>query len=433
MNYAECLDYLFNSLPMYQRIGGAAYKENLDNTIALMEHLKHPEKKFQSIHIAGTNGKGSVAHNLASIYYEAGFKTGLYTSPHLKDFRERIRVNGEKIPQRCVIEFVKKNQPVFEKLKPSFFEMTVAMAFWHFAKQKVDIAIIEVGMGGRLDSTNVITPQLSIITNISQDHTQFLGSTIEDIAREKAGIIKEGVPVIIGETQPKTAAIFIQTAKEKNAPIVFADQMFIMRKEKTLLEKDGFWMTFSTKTNDNIVRRYVTPLTGMYQLDNFRTLLTACQHIGKTKLSDGSIKDGITNCITNTGFAGRWQVLQQQPLCLADVGHNSAGIQHVVEQIPIIPHNKLHIIFGIVSDKDLTQILPLLPKHATYYFCKANIPRGLDQDELREKASEYELKGKSYSSVRRAYNAAKKVAKKYDLIFVGGSAFTVAEVLPAGY
>ena len=429
MNYTECLAYLYNSLPMYQRVGAAAYKANLDNMVALMEHMKHPEKKFQAIHVAGTNGKGSVSHNLASIYHEAGFKTGLYTSPHLKDFRERIRLSGEKIPQRYVLEFTKKYKSLFDEIRPSFFEMTVAMAYWYFAKKQVDIAIIEVGMGGRLDSTNIITPQLSIITNISLDHTQFLGSTVEDIAKEKGGIIKEGVPVIIGETQPKTAEIFIQIAREKNAPIFFADQLYQTRREKTLLEKDGFWMTFGVKSIDNICRRYVTPLTGLYQLNNFRTVLSACRIVGKTRFSDGSIKDGITNCITNTGLLGRWQVLNQQPLCIADIGHNAAGIQYVAEQFSIIQHNKLYIVLGVVNDKDVSQILSLLPKNAQYYFCKANIPRGLDAEELQSKALEFGLNGKAYASVKRAYNAAKKTARKNDLVFVGGSTFTVAEVL----
>ena len=429
MNYTECLAYLYNSLPMYQRIGGAAYKANLDNMIALMEHIKHPEKKFQSIHVAGTNGKGSVSHNLASIYQEAGFKTGLYTSPHLKDFRERIRINGEKIPQRFVLEFVKKYKSFFEELSPSFFEITVAMAYWYFAKQKVDIAIIETGMGGRLDSTNVITPQLSIITNVSLDHTQFLGNTFEEIAREKAGIIKEGVPVIIGETQPKSAGVFTKIAKEKNAPIVFADQLYQTRKEKTLLEKDGFWMTFNIKSNDNVTRRYVTPLTGLYQLNNFRTILTACRVVSTTNFSDGSIKDGITNCVTNTGLMGRWQVLQQQPLCIADIGHNEAAIQYIVEHLVQIPHDKLYIVLGFTDDKDVSQILSILPKNALYYFCKANIPRGLDAEILCEKAKELGLKGKAYSTVKRAYTAAKKTAKKTDLVFIGGSTFTVAEVV----
>ena len=429
MNYTECLTYLFDSLPMYQRIGGAAYKDNLDNTIALMGRLKNPHKKFQSIHIAGTNGKGSVAHNLASIYQEAGFKTGLYTSPHLRDFRERIRINGEKIPQKYVLEFTKKHKLFFDELKPSFFEMTVAMAFWYFAKKRVDIAIIEAGMGGRLDSTNVITPKLSIITNVSYDHTQFLGTTLRDIAREKGGIIKENTPVIIGEIQPETAEVFIQIAKEKNAPIIFADELLQTRKHKTSLKENGFWMTFISKTNDNLSRKFVTPLTGIYQLNNFKTLLAACGVVGKTIFTDNYIKEGIENCITNTGFMGRWQVLQQRPLCIADIAHNLSGMQYVVEQLMQTPHEKLFIVLGMVKDKDITQILSILPKTAFYCFCKANIPRALDQYELQSQAQEFGLKGKAYSSVKRAYNAARKTARKHDLVFVGGSAFTVGEVV----
>ena len=429
MNYTECLAYLYDNLPMYQRIGAAAYKENLDNTIALMEHLKHPEKKFKSIHIAGTNGKGSVAHNLASIYQEAGFKTGLYTSPHLVDFRERIRINGEKITKKFVSDFVKKNRPFLDEVRPSFFEMTVAMAFSYFAHQKVDIAIIEVGMGGRLDSTNVITPQLSIITNIGYDHTQFLGNTLKDIAREKAGIIKENVPVVIGEIQPETAEVFIQIAKEKNAPIIFADEVLQTKKYKLMLKEDGFWLTFKVKTNDNVSRKYVTPLAGDYQINNFKTIFTACDVIGKTTLSDNDIRNGIENCVANTDFMGRWQVLQQRPLCIVDVAHNLSGMQYVAEQLVQIPHENLYFVLGMVSDKDITQILSLLPKHATYFFCKPDIPRGLDAEELQIKAEELGLNGKVYSSVKRAYTAAKRTARKNDLVFISGSTFTVAEVM----
>jgi dihydrofolate synthase/folylpolyglutamate synthase len=429
MNYTDCLAYLYDNLPMYQRIGAAAYKENLDNTIALMEHLKHPEKKFKSIHIAGTNGKGSVSHNLASIYQEAGFKTGLYTSPHLVDFRERIRVNGEQITKKFVGDFVKKNKSFLDELRPSFFEMTVAMAFSYFAQQKVDIAIIEVGMGGRLDSTNVITPQLSIITNIGYDHMQFLGNTLKDIAREKAGIIKENVPVVIGEILPETAEVFIQAAKEKNAPIIFADEVLQTRKHKLLLKEDGFWLTFKVKTNDNVSRKYVTQLAGDYQISNFKTIFTACDVIGKTILSDNDVKNGIENCIVNTNLMSRWQVLQQRPLCIVDVAHNLSGMQYVAEQLVQTPHENLYIVLGMVSDKDITQILSILPKQATYFFCKPDIPRGLDAGELQSKAEEFGLDGKVYSSVKRAYTAAKRTARKNDLVFVGGSTFTVAEVM----
>ena len=428
MNYSECINYLYNSLPVYQRIGAPAYKANLNNTIALMQHLQNPETKFPSIHIGGTNGKGSVSHNLASIYQEAGYKTGLYTSPHLKDFRERIRINGKKISKKFIVDFTEKNKSFFEEINPSFFEMTVAMAFMYFAKEQVDIAIVEVGMGGRLDSTNVIKPQLSIITNISRDHTQFLGNTLQDIAREKAGIIKENTPVIIGETQTETEEIFIQTAKEKNAPIVFADKLFQTEKEKTLLKHDGFWMKFTAKTQDKPYEKYISPLAGTYQLNNFKTILAACQFTEKKKLTKKQIKDGIKNCIFNTNLMGRWQVLQQQPLSIADTGHNEAGIKLIVEQLSQLKYDKLHIVLSMVNDKDISKILSLLPKTAIYYFCKANIPRGLNPHELQSKAQEFGLNGKVYASVKKAYNTAKLTAQKNDLIFAGGSTFTVAEV-----
>jgi dihydrofolate synthase/folylpolyglutamate synthase len=430
MTYIECIDYLYNSLPVYQRTGGAAYKANLDNTIALMKYLDNPEKKFHSIHVAGTNGKGSVSHILASIYQEAGYKTGLYTSPHLKDFRERIRINGKKISQKFVIDFTEKHKLYFEELQPSFFEMSVAMAFLYFAQEQVDIAIIEVGMGGRLDSTNVISPQLSIITNISYDHTQFLGNTLVDIAREKGGIIKQNIPVIIGETQPETLTVFQQMAAEKQSPIMFADQLFEVEQIKTDLKSDGFWMYFKVMSHDGSLNKtFVTPLAGAYQLNNLKTIFAACQMTGKKKLPEKHIKNGVKNCIANTGLMGRWQVLQQSPLCIADTGHNQAGIKYVSEQIAQIPCNNLHIVLSMVNDKDLKQILLLLPQHAKYYFCKANIPRGLDPYLLRDKAQEFNLRGKAYSSVKRAYSAAKRTAGKNDLIFVGGSNFTVAEVL----
>jgi dihydrofolate synthase/folylpolyglutamate synthase len=430
MTYKECLDYLFNNLPVYQRIGAAAYKADLNNTIALMKHLDNPEKKFKSIHVAGTNGKGSVSHNLASIFQEAGYKTGLYTSPHLKDFRERIRANGKKINRQFVIDFTQSNQTFFEQLHPSFFEMTVGMAFQYFAQQKVDIAIIEVGMGGRLDSTNVITPQLSIITNISYDHTQFLGNTLQDIAKEKAGIIKENIPVVIGETQKETENVFKEIAKEKHAEIIFADQCFDIKKEETVLKDNQFWMNFEAKNkNSKQYKEYITPLAGNYQLHNFKTILAACQWIGTDILNEKSIQSGIKNCIQNTGLMGRWQVLQINPLCIADTGHNKAGIIHICEQLKQLSYDKLHFVISMVNDKNVTEILSLLPKDAIYYFCKANIPRGLDANLLHQEAQEVGLQGKVYRSAKGAFQAAKRNAKSNDLIFVGGSTFTVAEVL----
>ena len=430
MTYSECLNYLFNSLPVYQRVGAAAYKADLNNTHALMHHFKHPENTFKSIHVAGTNGKGSVSHNLASIFQEAGYKTGLYTSPHLRDFRERIRINGQKIRKEFVIDFTKSNRAFFEQLRPSFFEMTVAMAFAYFAKEKVDIAIVETGMGGRLDSTNVITPQLSIITNISYDHTQFLGDSLCAIAREKAGIIKEHVPVVIGETQLQTQTIFIETAKEKHAEITFADQIIDVEEENTLLKNNTFVFSFKAKKKtSNQVNRYVSPLAGTYQLNNFKTVLAACRCISSDILTEKSIQMGIKNCVKNTGLMGRWQVLQENPLCIADTGHNRAGITLICEQIKKMRYEKLHIVISMVNDKNTAEILSILPKDARYYFCKANIPRGLDVDILYKEAQQVGLQGAIYPSVHEAFNAAKRNAQAKDLVFVGGSTFTVAEVV----
>ena len=430
MTYQECLDYLFNSLPLYQRIGAAAYKADLNNTIALMEHFDNPENKFKSIHVAGTNGKGSLSHNLASVFQEAGYKTGLYTSPHLKDFRERIRINGKKISEQFVIDFTQSNQSFFEQLHPSFFEMIVAMAFVYFAQQKVDIAIIETGMGGRLDSTNVITPQLSIITNISYDHTQFLGNTLQDIAREKAGIIKENVPVVIGETHPQTKNVFKEIAEEKHAKVTFADQFFDVEKEKTTLEENQFLMYFKAKKKDSKeYKQYITPLAGNYQLHNFKTILAACQCMGNDILAEESISLGIKNCIKNTFLMGRWQVLQENPLCIADTGHNKAGITHICQQLKQMSYNKLHFVISMVNDKNAAEILSLLPEDAIYYFCKADIPRGLNANLLFQEAQQVGLQGAIYPSVKEAFEAAKRNAKTDDLVFVGGSTFTVAEVV----
>jgi dihydrofolate synthase/folylpolyglutamate synthase len=430
MTYSECLDYLFNSLPVYQRIGAAAYKADLNNTHALMQHFEHPENKFKSIHVAGTNGKGSVSHNLASIFQEAGYKTGLYTSPHLRDFRERIRVNGHKICESFVIDFTKSNRAFFEQLRPSFFEMTVAMAFVYFATENVDIAIVETGMGGRLDSTNVITPQLSIITNISYDHTQFLGDSLCAIAKEKAGIIKEHVPVVIGETQPETKEIFIETAKEKQAEIIFADQLFDVEEENTVLENNNFLAFFKAKNKMSTrFTHYVSPLAGKYQLNNFKTVLAACRCIGSDILPEKFIQAGIKNCVKNTELMGRWQVLQENPLCIADTGHNKAGITLICKQIKQMQYDTLHFVISMVNDKNTAEILSILPKDAMYYFCKANIPRGLDVDILYKEAQQAHLQGAIYHSVNEAFNAAKKNAKAQDLVFVGGSTFTVAEVV----
>jgi dihydrofolate synthase/folylpolyglutamate synthase len=422
MTFPQCLEYLYNKLPVYQRIGAAAYKADLENIVKLLSHFGNPHLHFKSIHVGGTNGKGSISHNLASIFQEAGYKTGLYTSPHLKDFRERIRINGEMIPKKYVIDFTKNNQSLFEAIKPSFFEMTVAMAFQYFAQQKIDIAIVEVGMGGRLDSTNVIQPLLSVISNISYDHQQFLGNTLEDIAGEKGGIIKENTPVVIGETQAETTAIFTEIAQQKHAPIFFADKHIgiehqIFPKFDVLLD------------NKLIYRNLTSPLRGIYQEKNIKTVLAACTVLGEAMIPKSAVKRGLKNCVTNTHLMGRWQTLQENPLCIADTGHNEAGIGFVCRQLAQTPHNQLHFVLSMVNDKDIEKILVLLPKDAVYYFCMVFIPRGLDADLLQKSAQRFDLQGKVYLSVRRAYLSAKRAAKKDDLVFVGGSNFTVAEVV----
>jgi len=404
MNYQQTLDYLYSQLPIYQRIGKAAYKADLNNTIAICDVLGNPQNDFKSIHIAGTNGKGSTAHILASILQSSGLKVGLYTSPHLKDFRERIRINGEMITQDKVCEFVENYKTDFEKIRPSFFEMTVALAFDYFAGQGVDVAVIETGLGGRLDSTNIITPVLSVITNIGIDHTEFLGDTLEVIAGEKAGIIKENIPVVIGEKQEEIKQVFLAIAKGKNAKLFFTE------KEVEKLETD---------------------LSGHYQKKNIITALKCIDvinHIG-FNITDWQVKEGLKNVVKNTGLLGRWQVLSRSPLIICDAAHNVEGLVEILAQIPLTPHEVLHFVLGMVKDKDIDPMLKLLPENAVYYFCKADIPRGLDQNELREKAKKYNLSGKAYSSVNEALKNAKSNAKRDDLVFVGGSSFVVAEVV----
>lgn len=405
MNYPETLDYLFGQLPMYQRIGNAAYKANLDNTYYLSELLNHPEKRFKSVHIAGTNGKGSTSHMLASIFQEAGYKVGLYTSPHLKDFRERIKINGEMISENEVIDFVKEYKNEFEKIQLSFFEWTVGLAFHYFANQKVDIAIVETGLGGRLDSTNIVTPEVAVITNISMDHTQFLGDTLAKIAAEKAGIIKSTIPVVIGETQPAIKHVFIEKAKQLNAPIQFADE-------------------YPTQ-------EYESDLKGIYQQKNKKTVVATIQILQKLgwKIAANHIKKGLLNVVENTGLMGRWQVLNNQPLTVCDTGHNEAGIKLILAQLSKQQFEKLHVVLGVVNDKDITNILALLPNNAIYYFCQAKIPRALDVHTLAEKATAVGLSGKIFSTVEAAYQAARKNASTDDMIFIGGSTFVVAEVV----
>lgn len=405
MNYQQTLDYLFQQLPMYQRVGNAAYKTDLQNTIELCEILGNPQHKFKSIHIAGTNGKGSTSHMLASILQEAGYKVGLYTSPHLKDFRERIKVDGETISEGEVIEFVNLYKNNFEQINLSFFEWTVGLAFDYFANQKVDIAIIETGLGGRLDSTNVVSPELSIITNIGLDHTQFLGDTLPLIAKEKAGIIKANVQVVIGETQIETKDVFIDKAQSLSSPILFADQQNI--------------------------KLYNSDLKGLYQQKNMTTALCSIESLKKNgwDISNQKIEAGLQNIVKNTGLLGRWQVLQDIPKVICDTGHNEDGVRYITKQLLQEVYNKLHIVFGAVNDKSLSSVLKLLPKDAEYYFCQANIPRALNVNELYRQASEIGLKGFVYSSVAEALNNAKDKADNEDLIFVGGSTFVVAEVI----
>ena len=402
MNYQQTLEYLFSRLPVYQKEGKSAYKANIGNIITASKILRNPHKKFKSIHIAGTNGKGSVSHMLASIFQEAHYKVGLYTSPHLKDFRERIKINGRMISKREVVKFVSKYKISFEKIDLSFFEFTVALAFDYFANQKVDIAIIETGLGGRLDTTNIIDPELSIITNIGFDHTNLLGNTIEKIAKEKAGIIKEQTPVIIGKMQKEIKTVFKNIADHKNAPLKY------------------------TKTYN-----YLSDLKGEYQQENTNTAVSAALELQTQnwKITNSNIITGLLNTIKNTGILGRWQILCRKPLIICDVGHNEDGIKMVLKQISKIPHQNLHIVFGIVNDKDVNSILNLLPKDAKYYFCTPNIRRGLNENILKDLANKKELKGNAYNSVQKALANAKQKAKIEDLIFIGGSAFVVAEVV----
>ncbi|MCK4676785.1 MAG: bifunctional folylpolyglutamate synthase/dihydrofolate synthase [Bacteroidales bacterium] len=414
---------------MYQRIGSAAYKADLDNTLAICDLLGSPQHNFKSIHVAGTNGKGSVSHFLASILQEAGFKTGLYTSPHLKDFRERIRLNGKMIPEGYVVDFVNMNKAGFDRIRPSFFEMTVGLAFDFFSKAQVDIAVLETGMGGRLDSTNVVNPELSVITNIGYDHMKFLGDTLEKIAKEKAGIIKRNVPVVIGETQEEVREVFTKKARELGAPISFADDNIRVEWDET--------GKYSGKKFNNKPRRgdlstdLEIPLLGQYQVKNVRTAVQAILILNGENfdIDNHQIAKGINNVIQNTGIRGRWEVLCENPLTICDIGHNKDGIIQVVEQLNQTSHNKLHFVFGMVDDKNILDILALLPKDAVYYFCKADIPRGLDEQRLAAAGAGAGLQGKAFNSVNEAFEAAQANAEMRDLVFVGGSTFVVAEVI----
>ena len=431
-NYDEVINYLYDHLPYYQRSGQAAYKDSLDNTLALDRLFGYPHKNFKSVHVGGTNGKGSVSHMLASILVESGYKTGLYTSPHLKDFRERIRVNGEMIKKQFVVDFVNEflEKNVEAGLEPSFFELTVLMAFDYFAKQHTDIAVVEVGLGGRLDSTNVIHPELSVITNISLDHTFLLGDTLGKIALEKAGIIKQYVPVVIGETHPQTNIIFKGIASEKSAPVIFADQRF--QSGKGLYSPDNRQVFTVRKGNEVVYGNLRLDLLGSYQSKNLCTVLAA---VGELRLqgfniTDEALKKGLESVCGNTGLMGRWQIIGANPRIICDTGHNEAGIREVVAQIRQTPFKNLHIVIGMVNDKDIASVLNLLPREAIYYFTRASIPRALDENQLRKMAAFFNLQGQSYPTVADAFLAARLNSGADDLIFVGGSTFVVAEVIP---
>lgn len=428
MNYAETTNWMFNKFPMYQKIGASAYKPDLGNITELLDFLGNPQNNFKTIHVAGTNGKGTVSHTLASIFQECGYKTGLYTSPHLIDFRERIRVNGQMIPEQNVIEFVGNNKEKFEDMQLSFFEMATGMAFDYFSKEKVDVAIIEVGLGGRLDSTNVILPELSVITNISLDHVSMLGDTLEKIAFEKAGIIKPNTPVVIGETQTETKDVFIKKAKECNAPIFFADQ--IVDCDKIHIESLDYQKFDIWKDNELYIEAVEFPLLGYYQKKNLATVICAVEQL-KTKfnIEKKDIVNGLEFVVKNTNLMGRWQILGRQPVVIADTGHNVGGIKEIVMQLSDMSFKKIHFVLGCVNDKDIDGILQLLPHYAEYYFCKADIPRGLDAEILAEKAFAAGLRGKVYESVQHAYNSALNNASFDDVVFVGGSNFVVAEVI----
>ncbi|MFT3885046.1 MAG: folylpolyglutamate synthase/dihydrofolate synthase family protein [Flavobacteriales bacterium] len=405
MDYAGTLAYLHARLPMFSRIGKAAYKADLGNTHALMDLLGHPERGLKCVHVAGTNGKGSTSHMLASVLQEAGLRTGLHTSPHLKDFRERIRVNGAMIPEQAMVDFVERHKDRFEPIAPSFFEWSVALTFDHFCAEHTEIAVIETGLGGRLDSTNVVTPEVSVITNIGWDHADLLGGALEAIAAEKAGIIKPGIPVVIGEAEGPVAAVFRRKAAELGAPIHFVDQ--------------------------HAPLHYALDLAGPHQEKNARTALAALRILQAKgwPITEEHIQKGLANTCANTGFAGRWQTIGHDPLTIVDVGHNEDGLKVVREMLLRTPHDHLHIVLGTVSDKDTARMFAQLPREATYWFCKADIPRGLDAEELRQRASTAGLQGEAFPSVRNALHAARAAAATGDLVLVTGSVFVVAEAL----
>ncbi len=435
MNYNETVTYLYSQLPLFTRVGASAYKADLSNTIELCNRLDNPQHKFKSVHVGGTNGKGSTSHMLAAVLQIAGYKTGLYTSPHLKDFRERIRINGQMISEQSVIDFVAEHKTDFEDISPSFFEMTVALAFDIFAKEKIDIAIVEVGLGGRLDSTNIITPLLSIITNIGWDHMNILGDTLQLIAAEKAGIIKPNIPVIIGEHQPEIADIFIEKAKQGDSPISFAsDLKSTVLSPKSKEDNLNELLDISvTQTSDSGLKTIDLrlDLTGTYQIKNIKTVLSAVEELRSQgfKISDQHLITALSQVKTLTGLHGRWEILSKYPLTICDTGHNPEGVQEVLQNIASVKYKQLHFVLGVVNDKDISKILAMLPAKAIYYFCKPDIPRGLETESLKENAEIFGLRGQVYPSVKAALLSAQQNAGEDDLVFVGGSTFVVAEAV----
>lgn len=429
MNYQETLDYLYTQLPMFQRVGAQAFKKDLGNIQKLCAHLRMPQKQFESVHIAGTNGKGSTAHILAAVLQEAGYKVGLYTSPHYKDFRERIKINGVYITEATIVEFVEQYQDFFEELKPSFFEITVALAFYYFAQEKVDIAIVETGLGGRLDSTNVLEPLLSIISNIGYDHQQFLGDTLAEIANEKAGIIKEQTPVIIGEFHSETLPVFRKKAVEMNAPL----QTVWEHLKLDYLGQEGLSALYNVYDLDGniLYQDLALGLLGAYQIHNLGNILLAVEALKKQGfiITEQHVREACKNVVSLSNIVGRWQILQESPLVICDSAHNEHGLSYLMPALNQLKIAELHIVLGVVNDKELSKILPLFPKDARYYFCKADIPRGLDAKDLKTAAAVFELYGEAYSSVQSAYQAALQNAKKLDVIFVGGSIFVIGEVI----
>lgn len=423
MDYQNTLTYLYESVPMFQQIGSGAYKEGLENTRTLDKYFGHPHHKYRTIHVGGTNGKGSCSHTLAAILQEAGYRVGLYTSPHLIDFRERIRINGEMMPEEYVVNFVEKHRFFFEPLHPSFFELTTAMAFRYFADVKVDVAIIEVGLGGRLDCTNIITPDLCVITNISFDHTQFLGNTLAKIAGEKTGIIKKGIPVIIGEATEETRPVFAEKAEEMDAPIIFAEDENLILK----VDSRNNFLIYETREYTQLQGE----LGGCYQIKNTNTILHTLKELKSLgyRIEEKSVRNGFSHVNELTGLTGRWQKLSNTPLLICDTGHNIGGMAYITRQIKSIPYNHLHIVIGMVNDKDIRGVLSLLPQEATYYFTKASVKRALQEEELQSIANEFGLKGNTYPTVESAVHAAQEKSLPEDFIFVGGSSFIVADLL----